>query len=282
MPAPSRPLATVTVTDPDDPRISEYRDLTDAELRASYEAEHGLFVAEGSLVLTRLLMSGLRIRSVLVSTHQLEQHRGVLERSLDPTVAVYAAPQAVLAGVSGFSVHRGVLAAVDRPPPRSMSELLATSERVVVCEAINDHENLGSIFRNASALGIDAVLLDPRCSDPWYRRCVRVSIGHVLTMPHARIGAEAWPSALVDIAGAGYTVVALTPAPSAEPITTVARSVHPPLALMVGAEGPGLSDGALALAQHRARIPMTTGTDSLNVAAASAVAFHCFAPTNLT
>ncbi len=272
---------TVTITDPDDPRISEYRDLTDAALRTSYEAEHGLFVAEGSLVLSRLIVSGLRIRSVLVSPHQLDAHRGDLERSLDRGVVVYVAAHDVLAGVSGFSVHRGVLAAVDRPPPRSMADLLATSERVVVCEAINDHTNLGSIFRNASALGIDAVLLDPRCSDPWYRRCVRVSMGHVLTIPHARIAPEAWPEALTHIAGAGYTVVALTPDPTAEPITTVAAKVRPPLALMVGAEGPGLSDAALALAQHRARIPMTAGTDSLNVAAASAVAFHSFAPTDL-
>jgi tRNA G18 (ribose-2'-O)-methylase SpoU len=226
-------------------------------------------VAEGAVVLRRLLGTGLRIRSVLLSPHQF----AVLGAELGHLDApVYVAPPAVLRGVSGYSVHRGVLAAVDRPRPRSAAELLATSEHVVVLEGVNDHENLGAIFRNASALGFDAVLLDERCADPWYRRCVRVSTGHVLTVPTGRV------ADLAEVARAGFTVLALTPAADAVPLAVAAARVRAPLAVLLGAEGPGLSPAALALAHERVRIPMTLGTDSLNVAAASAIAMYELGP----
>jgi tRNA G18 (ribose-2'-O)-methylase SpoU len=220
-------------------------------------------------VLRRLLGSGLRIRSVLLSPHQWEvlapEVRGV-------DAPVYVADGAVLRGVTGFTVHRGVLAAVDRPPARSAAEVLATSERVVVLEGVNDHENLGAIFRNTAALGFDAVLLDRRCADPWYRRCVRVSTGHVLRVPAARL------DGLDDVRRAGFGLLALTPSLDATPLQVAAERARPPLAVLLGAEGPGLSAAALALADERVRIPMATATDSLNVAAASAVAMYAFGP----
>jgi tRNA G18 (ribose-2'-O)-methylase SpoU len=259
----------IAVDDPADDRLRDYRDLTDADLRAAAERGDGFFIAEGTVVLRRLLGTGLRIRSVLVSHHQFD----VLGRELAHVAApVYVASPAVLEGVSGFPVHRGVLAAVERPAPRSAAEVLATSARVVVLEGVNDHENLGSIFRNASALGFDAVLLDARCSDPWYRRCVRVSTGHVLPVPSARL------DALEDVRRAGFSVLALTPAPDAAPLAAVAARVRPPLAVLLGAEGPGLTDGALAAADERVRIPMAAGVDSLNVAAASAIAMYALGP----
>ncbi len=265
----SRPAPVVAVDDPADPRLHEYRDLTDADLRAAAEAGEGFFIAEGTVVLRRLLGTGLRIRSVVLSPHQ---HDVLGPELADLDAPVYVAAPAVLQGVSGFSVHRGVLAAVDRPAPRSAAELLATSERVVVLEGVNDHENLGSIFRNASALGFDAVLLDGRCSDPWYRRCVRVSTGHVLTVPSTRL------VSLEDVRRAGFTLLALTPAPDAAPLADIAARVRPPLAVLLGAEGAGLTPDALAAADARVRIPMQDGVDSLNVAAASAIAMYALGP----
>ncbi len=259
----------IAVDDPADGRLRDYRDLTDADLRAAVEAGDGFFIAEGTVVLRRVLGTGLRIRSVLLSPHQFDVLGPELAHLDAP---VFVASQPVLRGVSGYAVHRGVLAAVDRPVPRSAAEVLATSERVVVLEGVNDHENLGSIFRNASALGFDAVLLDGRCADPWYRRCVRVSTGHVLTVPSARL------DALDAVRRAGFSLLALTPAPDATPLADVAARVRPPLAVLLGAEGPGLSAAAQAGADERVRIPMRAGVDSLNVAAASAIAMYALGP----
>jgi tRNA G18 (ribose-2'-O)-methylase SpoU len=171
-----------------------------------------------------------------------------------------------LSQVVGFRVTRGVLASADRPPPPEVGALLAAARRVVVLEALNDFENLGALFRNAAAFGVDAVLLDPQCADPLYRRSVRVSMGHVLQVPFAVLPG-AWPGSLARLDG--FTTVALTPGGS-----TLLRAV-PPLerwAVLLGAEGPGLTDGALARADLRVRIPMAAGVDSLNVATAAAVA----------
>ncbi|HEY3238077.1 MAG TPA: RNA methyltransferase [Acidimicrobiia bacterium] len=265
--------APIPVTDPDDPRLDDYRNLSDARVRRRLEApdpargEPGFFMAEGPTVIGRLLASGRRVRSVLVDPPRLER----LEPSLGTLDApVYVAPRPVLAAVCGFDVHRGALAAADRWPLPGPAALLAGARRVAVLEAINDHENLGALFRNAAGLGIDAVLLCPRSADPLYRRSVRVSMGHVLSVPWARI--EPWPEALAAVKGAGFTVAALTPAPEAEPLSSAGTEGR--LALMFGAEGPGLSEAALARADRRFRIPMTAGADSLNVASAAAVAFY--------
>ena len=175
--------------------------------------------------------------------------------------------------VTGFDIHRGAVAAADRLPLPAVAELVARRRRIAILEGINDHENLGVLFRNAAAFGIEAVVLDPTCADPLYRRSVRVSMGHVLRVPFAR--AERWPAALTELAGAGFDVVALTPRRDAVPVEELDRyRRHGRVAVLVGSEGPGLSPGALHLASVAARIPMAPGVDSLNVAAAAAVAFH--------
>ena len=262
----------VPLTDPEDPCVDDYRNLADAKVRRRVEApdpgrgEPGFFVAEGPTVIGRLLDSGRRVRSVLVDPPRLER----LEPRLSALDApVYVAERQVLAAVCGFDVHRGALAVADRWPLPAPEVLLAGAQRVAILEGINDHENLGALFRNAAGLGIGAVLLCPRCADPLYRRSVRVSMGHVLSVPWTRL--EPWPAALADVRRAGFTLAALTPVPDAEPLPSAFLDGR--LALMFGAEGPGLSRSALALADRRFRIPMTAGADSLNVASAAAVAF---------
>ncbi|MGH9039371.1 MAG: TrmH family RNA methyltransferase [Acidimicrobiia bacterium] len=265
--------AAIVITDPADGRLDDYRQLSDARARRRMEAPDpagghpGFFVAEGPTVITRLLESDCRVRSVLVDAARFER----LEERLEGIAAsVYVAERPVLAAACGFDVHRGALAAADRWPLPAPGDLLARARRVAVLEGINDHENLGALFRNAAGLGIDAVLLCPRCADPLYRRSVRVSMGHVLSVPWARL--EPWPEALSDLKEAGFTIVALTPAPGAEPIAAPTGDGR--LALLLGAEGPGLTEAALARADRRVRIPMAAGTDSLNVASAAAVAFY--------
>jgi tRNA G18 (ribose-2'-O)-methylase SpoU len=265
--------APVPVTDPDHPGLDDYRNLSDARVRRRLEApdpargEPGFFVAEGPTVIDRLLTSGRRLRSVLVDPARLAR---LAPRLAAIDAPVYVAERPVLAAACGFDVHRGALAAADRWPLPAPGALLAGARRVAVLEGINDHENLGALFRNAAALGIDAVLLCPRCADPLYRRSVRVSMGHVLSVSWTRI--EPWPEALVEVRRAGFTIAALTPAPEAEPLTTLGAEAR--LALVFGAEGPGLSEAVVAAADRRFRIPMTAGADSLNVASAAAVAFY--------
>lgn len=268
----------VPISDPADGRVDDYRHLADARRRRRMEAPDaagtaGFFVAEGSQVIRRLLASGRRVRSVLVDPARLESLGADLAGL---PVPVYVAEPEVLAGVAGFDVHRGALASADRWPLPDPADLLRSARRVAVLEGINDHENLGALFRNAAGLGVDAVLLCPRCCDPLYRRSVRVSMGHVLSVPWARL--KAWPEGLEEVRAAGFTLVALTPGPGAEPLDRFADAgtgLPPPrLAVLVGAEGPGLSEGALAAADRRLCIPMARGVDSLNVASAAAVAFY--------
>ncbi|MGH8975583.1 MAG: TrmH family RNA methyltransferase [Acidimicrobiia bacterium] len=265
--------APVVLTDPDDPRLDDYRFLRDARVRRRLEAPDpagggpGFFVAEGPTVIARLIGSGRRVRSVLVDPRRAARLEPLL---LTLPAPVYVAERPVLAAACGFDVHRGALAAADRWPLPAPATLLAAARRVAVLEGINDHENLGALFRNAAGLGVDAVLLCPRCADPLYRRSVRVSMGHVLSVPWARL--EPWPEALAEVRRGGFAIAALTPAPDAEPLAGVRAEDR--LALMFGAEGPGLSPEALARADRRVRIPMAGGADSLNVASAAAVAFY--------
>ncbi|MBV9822295.1 MAG: RNA methyltransferase, partial [Actinobacteria bacterium] len=184
-------------------------------------------------------------------------------------VPVYQVDKWTLSEVVGFRVTRGVLAAADRPSPVDPAGLVATGSRFVVLESINDFENLGSVFRNCAAFGVDAVLLDPRCADPLYRRSVRVSMGHVFGVGFAVLD-EPWPAALGLLRDAGVRLLAMTPRPVATPLATV--RVPGRWALLLGAEGPGLSEAALAAADEWVRIPMADGVDSLNVATAGAVA----------
>jgi tRNA G18 (ribose-2'-O)-methylase SpoU len=178
----------------------------------------------------------------------------------------------VLEAVTGYSVHRGALAAMARKPELDALELAEGARRIVVLEEVNNHTNIGAVLRCAAGLGVDAVLLDPRCADPLYRRSVKVSMGAVFAVPWARLGP--WPDALAGVRDLGFTLLALTPDAGATSIAELGPEVTDRAALLLGAEGPGLSAAALAAADLRVRIPMAAGVDSLNVASAAAVAFY--------
>jgi tRNA G18 (ribose-2'-O)-methylase SpoU len=255
---------TVQVSDPADPRLADFRNLTDSDVRPD---RRGLVIAEGVSVVARLAGSRYPMRAVIGVADRIEALRPTLAR-LD--VPVYLVDKWVLSEVVGFRVTRGVLASADRLPPREPAALLAAASRVAILSALNDFENIGALFRNAAAFGVDAVLLDPQCADPLYRRSVRVSMGHVLQVPFAVLDGP-WPASLAAVHEVGFTVLALTPALDAVEL----RAVDPPprWAVLLGAEGPGLSAAALAAADLRVRIPMAPGVDSLNVATAAAVAF---------
>lgn len=253
-------MTPIPVDDPQDERLADYVGLTDGDLVRSRNA----FVAEGVLVIRRLLASRYPVRSVLLADNRVDALADVLDGVEAP---VYVVPRPVMNEVAGFDVHRGALAAADRLPLPRAGDLLGPDARVVaVLEGVNDTENMGALFRNAAAFGIDAVLLSPGCCDPLYRRAVRVSLGHVLHVPFTTLDD---PGALHE---AGFTTVALTPSPDAEDIAALAPP--PRTAVLLGAEGPGLTAATLAAADRRVRIPMAGGVDSLNVATAAAVAFH--------
>jgi tRNA G18 (ribose-2'-O)-methylase SpoU len=253
-------LPAVTLEDPEDPRVADYVDLADPDLRRRVEAERGFFIAESPLVVRRLLGSGRPVRSVLVSPAQREALGDVLDAA---GVPVLVASDAVLRRVVGFDLHRGAVASAARWRLPSVDAVLEGARRVAVLERVNDHENLGVLFRSAAALGVDAILLDAECADPFYRRCVRVSIGTVCTLPWTRV------TSLDEVA---LPKIALTPSDDAIDTREV---VWPPrCALLLGAEGPGLSDAWLRAADMRVRIPMHDGSDSLNVATAASIAFY--------
>jgi tRNA G18 (ribose-2'-O)-methylase SpoU len=260
----------ILIDDPADPRVADYVGLRDAELR---RPENGWFIAEGRLVVEQLVRSPYPVRSLLVTPSRFEALRRSV--ALDSVTApVYLAEPAVLKAVAGFDLHRGVLASGARLPAADPAAVLApvraTSGVVAILEGVNDHENLGALFRNAAAFGVGAVLLDPTCCDPLYRRSVRVSMGHVLHVPFARV--SPWPDSLDVLRRDGWRVLALTPDPMARPLA--ARPDGRPVALLLGGEGTGLTPAALAVADASVRIPMAPGVDSLNVATAAAVAFH--------
>jgi tRNA G18 (ribose-2'-O)-methylase SpoU len=251
------------ITDPADARLDDFRALADADVRPD---RRGVVIAEGASVVQRLIASPYRVRAVVGVESKIDSLRADLV-SLD--APVYRVDKWVLSDAVGFRVTRGIIASADRLPPPDFEALVARSSRVVVLEALNDFENLGALFRNAAAFGIDAVLLDPRTADPLYRRSVRVSMGHVLGVPFAAVPG-AWPASLERLRTHGFELIALTPSGP-----TALRDVHPPerWAVLLGAEGPGLSMEAIAASDQRVRIPMANRVDSLNVATAAAVAF---------
>ena len=254
---------TTRITDAGDPRVDDHRDLRGRGERASE-----IVAVEGHLAIRRLLASGLRVRSVLVTPRGLR----LLQADLDASgVTTYVAEPEVVEAIVRFDLHRGAVAAADRPPPTSPEELLARSAVVCVLEGVNDHENLGAVVRSAVALGVDALLLSPDCADPLYRRSIRVSMGWALALPTARL--TPWPGALGALSEAGWTTVALTPAPSAAVLAGVVAEAPERVAILLGAEGGGLTPAALGAATRLARIPMVGGVDSLNVAHAAAIAF---------
>jgi len=264
----------VTISDASDDRLDDYRNLTDAVLRRRRETSTGLFIAEGALVIGQLLCSRYPVRSLLVTRARLEELAPLLAGA-GLTAPVYVAGREAMQAITGFNFHRGALAVGERLPPAGAPAILAgPASLVAVLEGVTDHENLGAVFRNAAAFGVDAVLLGDGCADPLYRRSVRVSLGHVLRVPWATL--SPWPAGLDDLKSAGFTLLALTPDPAAQPLDelTGAGRPHEPIAVMVGSEGHGLSPAALDAADIRVRIAMAPGVDSLNVATAAAIAFH--------
>jgi tRNA G18 (ribose-2'-O)-methylase SpoU len=254
----------IRVDDPDDPRLDDFRGL---RLREDRLLSH--FVVEGRAAVAELVHSPYRARAVLLLDRKAERVAPLVE-GLD--APVYVGPEPVLRATMGFNLHRGVIASAERTPLPDPETLLERATRVAVLERLNDHENLGSLFRNARAFGLDAVLLDPQTADPLYRRCVRVSMGHVLRVPFARF--TSWPEGIDLLQQNDFKVVALTPSLSALSIDEIAQSPPDKIAIVLGAEGPGLSDETLAMADACVRIPMADGVDSLNVATAAAIAFH--------
>jgi tRNA G18 (ribose-2'-O)-methylase SpoU len=258
----------VTIDDPGDPRLADYRDLRDVQLRRHLEAEHGLFLAEGEKVVRRAVEGGFTPRSFLMAPRWLEGLGDVLDASEAPCFVV---SEALAEEVTGFHVHRGALASLERRPLPSLAEVLAGARSVLVLEDVVDHTNVGAIFRSGAALGFDAVLLSPRCADPLYRRAVKVGMGAVFTVPWTRL--PDWYEALPSLTAAGFTTVALTLAPDATPVEEAVAGVER-LALVLGTEGHGLSPRWQEAADRRAIIAMRPGVDSLNVAAATAVACY--------
>jgi len=259
------------VSELSDPRLEDYANLRDRELARDRNA----FIAESEVVLRVLVTRPeLRVRSVLLAEGRLDKLADALEK-LPPNVPVFVAPQAALDRVVGFHIHRGVLAAVDRPAPRAPADLLGDfgpgPSRVVVLEGLTNHDNVGGIFRNAAAFGADAVLLDHATCDPFYRKAIRVSVAGALIVPFARTDETA--DNLVALRAAGFTVYALSPRPTALDLARIGR-VPERVALLLGTEGPGLRADSMSAADAILRIDMASGFDSLNVATTSGIALH--------
>lgn len=276
-----------------DGRLDAYARLTDVQLRSRLEPERALFIAESEKVVHRALDAGFAPQSVLVGCEQLESPavRSLLARveGAYPACPVLAAPRAELATLTGFQLTRGALAAFRRPPQPSLSQVLADARRVAVLEDITNHTNVGAIFRSAAALGVDGVLVTPGCYDPLYRRAIRVSMGTVFQVPWTRIGEDApaakgahgnvcrqggWAqTGIPQLHEAGFAVAAMALSDDSVPLDDPALASEERLAIVLGTEGEGLAPGTIARADYVVRIPMAHGVDSLNVAAASAVAF---------
>jgi tRNA G18 (ribose-2'-O)-methylase SpoU len=262
-----------------DPRLVVYANMRDAELAQRADplddrAHAGLFIAEGHLVLSRLARSTYPVHSVLTTPARLPDLADTLDR-LHPDVPVFVAPPSVLSAVVGFNMHRGVLGVGIRPPPPSFDQLASRPGPLLILEDLVNHDNLGGIFRNAAALagpGV-GVLLSPRCADPLYRKSLRVSMGLALSVPFAR--ATDWPDPIARLRARGWKTWALTPRVGAADLAHLARSTTGPVALILGSEGPGLTDAAIAQSDHPVRIamhPADPAVDSLNVAMAAGIA----------
>jgi tRNA G18 (ribose-2'-O)-methylase SpoU len=270
------------VTEPADPRLADYVRLTDSGLRKSREAEHGMFIAEGEKVIRRALHGGYPLRSVLLTERWLADLPGLLDAWLpaagpldDGAAEAYVVPDQVAEQLTGYRVHRGALASMGRLPLPGVADILSAARRILVLEDLADHGNVGAIFRCAAALGVEAVILSPRCADPLYRRAVKVSMGAVFAIPYARL--DGWYEGLAGIRAAGFLLLALTPDPSAVELDRARTGER--VALMLGSEGDGLSSRWLHEADQAVRIPMSAGAmargvDSLNVVAAAAIACH--------
>lgn len=270
MPSPIR------ITDPRDERVKDYFSLTDVALRRVLEPEQGLYLAESEKVIRRALRAGHRPRSYLMAERWLTDLADVVDAARQDRVPVYVADADVIEAMTGFHLHRGALASMHRPVPADPRALVEDARRVVVLEDVVDHTNVGAVFRSAAALGMDAVLVTPRCADPLYRRSVRVSMGTVFQVPWTRI--DPWPNGIHDLQDAGFVVAGMTLGEGAITLDELVGADHPRLAMLFGTEGHGLSAAADRLLDERVTIPMAGGVDSLNIAASSAVAFYATRP----
>lgn len=263
-------MRLIPITSLDHPGLEDYARLTDVALRRLLEPEGGLYLAESEKVVRRALAAGHRPRSMLLQEKFLPQAESLLAEH--PDTPVFVGSEELLAELTGYVMHRGVLASMHRPTLPSAADVLAASRTVLVLEDIVDHTNVGAAFRNAAGLGADAVLVSERCADPLYRRSVRVSMGTVLQVPWTRL--PAWSEAGELFRSAGFETVALALDEDAVPLPEYARSRPERVALFLGTEGDGLSRRALGVADRTVIIPMQHGVDSLNVAATSAVALY--------
>ncbi|HXH35049.1 MAG TPA: RNA methyltransferase [Plantibacter sp.] len=260
-------MQVIRITELDDDRLADYSRLTDVALRRVSEPAGGLYIAESPKVIERALRAGHRPRSVILQEKWLDDVAPLLS---EHDVPVFVGEPALLEQLTGFHLHRGAIASMHRPPLADPAELLADARRVVILEDIVDHTNVGAIFRSVAGLGADAVLITPRCADPLYRRSVRVSMGTVLQVPWTRL--PEWDDASVILREAGFQTAALALADDAVDLDDYALTAPARLAIVLGAEGDGLSASALNAADTIVTIPMLHGVDSLNVASASAVA----------
>ena len=263
-------INVVDVADPSDARLDDFRDLNSVDRRPDLPTGKGLVIAEGVLVVQRMLASRFRPRALLGTDRRLAE----LGTDLDGVDApFYRVTAEVMADVVGFHLNRGVLASASRAGELTVPQVLDGATTVAVLEGVNDHENLGSVFRNAAGLGVDAVVFGSGCADPLYRRAVRVSMGHALLVPFAR--AADWPDDLKILREKGFRVLAMTPDPAAPSLAEAMTGLAGQrVAILVGAEGPGLREHTMRSSDVRVRIPMSRGTDSLNVATAAALAFY--------
>jgi tRNA G18 (ribose-2'-O)-methylase SpoU len=259
-------VTVIEIADLADPRLADYSHQTDVALKKARGTEHGLYIAESALVLERALRAGHVPRSVLALGSAVDEARTLL----GDDVPIFSGPGDLLEELTGYILHRGLIAAMHRPPLPSVESLLEDARRVVILENVADPTNVGAIFRSVGAIGADAVLVTPRCSDPFYRRAIRVSMGTVLQVPWTRVGD--WASTRRVLTASGFHLVAMALSPDAVGLRDFAANAPEKLALVLGAEGDGLTAEALEAADTIVQIPMAHGIDSLNVAAASAVA----------
>jgi tRNA G18 (ribose-2'-O)-methylase SpoU len=264
-------MSVQRIDDPADPRVHEYLHLTDMALRTRTEPASGIYLAESAKVIRRALGAGHQPISYLMAERWVTELADLVVDAERNGVPVYVGDKAVLQEITGFHLHRGAIAAMHRPAPRDAFELVRSARRVAVLEDVVDHTNVGAVFRSAAALGIDAVLVTPRCADPLYRRSVRVSMGTVFQVPWARI--DPWPGGVHALREAGFTVASLALSDDAVTLDELAADPPERLVLVLGTEGDGLAPATVGASDVVVRIPMEGGVDSLNVAAASAVAF---------
>jgi len=264
-------VPVVEISDIADPRLTDFAHRTDVALKNGSTAEHGLYIAESALVLGRALRAGHRPRSVLALGGTVDEAVALV----GDDVPVYSGPGDLLAELTGYILHRGLIASMHRPPLPSVQSLLENARRVVILENVVDPTNVGAIFRSVAAIGADAVLVTPRCSDPFYRRAIRVSMGTVLQVPWTRTGD--WASTRELLTANGFHVAALALTDDAVSLRSFAATAPEKVALVLGTEGEGLTPEAIAAADTVVQIPMAHGIDSLNVAATAAVAMYALA-----